>query len=270
MNILSFAEKKKQGEKITMVTCYDYSSAVLLGKTEIDCLLVGDSVAMVVHGFDSTIHANMDMMRLHTEAVARAKTSQFMVTDFPFLAHRMGKAEVFLAAKTLLQAGAHALKIEGADQETLGIIQDLVTAGVPVMGHIGLQPQSILSLGHYRVQGREASQAKALLKSAQALVEAGVFSMVIECVPAELAAMISAQVSVPCIGIGAGVDTDGQVLVWHDVLGLNLEKMPKFVKQYGVLGDEVIKSLDAYHLEVKAGVFPEDKYSYAVKTKASS
>ena len=264
MNILSFAEKKQQGEKITMVTCYDYPSALLLGQTEIDCLLVGDSLAMVVHGFDSTIHANIEMMRLHTEAVCRAKTAQFVVTDFPFLAHRMGKAAVFLAAKTLLQAGAHALKIEGADAKTLDLIQDLVTAGVPVMGHIGLQPQSILSLGRYSVQGREENAADALLKSAQALVEAGVFSMVIECVPAQLAAMISAQVSVPCIGIGAGVDVDGQVLVWHDFLGLNLQKMPKFVKQYAHLGDEVIQALNAYHAEVKSGVFPEYKHAYGV------
>lgn len=267
MNILSFAEKKQKGEKITMVTCYDYSSAMLIGKTNIDCLLVGDSVAMVVHGFDSTIHANMDMMRAHTAAVSRAHTQQFIVTDFPFLAHRMNPSEVFAAAKSLLQAGAHALKIEGADSATLRIIKDLVSAGVPVMGHIGLQPQSILSLGSYRVQGREASEAKALLESAQALIEAGVFSMVIECVPAELAAIISKQVTVPCIGIGAGIDTDGQVLVWHDLLGLNLKKLPKFVKQYAKLGDTVVQSLNAYHQEVKEHIFPEAQYVYGEKIK---
>ena len=268
MNILSFADKKKHGEKITMVTCYDYPSAMLIGKTEIDCLLVGDSVAMVVHGFDSTIHANIEMMRLHTAAVSRAKPKQFIITDFPFLAHRMNPSEVFAAAKMLLQAGAKALKIEGADMSTLSVIKDLVRAGVPVMGHIGLQPQSILSLGNYRVQGREASEAQALLKSAEALIEAGVFSIVIECVPSPLAAMITTHVSVPCIGIGAGIDTDGQVLVWHDLLGLNSQKLPKFVKQYGCLGDEIVQSLHAYHSEVKACIFPEEKYTYGGKSEA--
>jgi 3-methyl-2-oxobutanoate hydroxymethyltransferase len=264
MNILSFAQKKQLGEKISMVTCYDYPSASLLAQTDIDCLLVGDSVAMVMHGFESTIHASVEMMWTHTEAVSRAKPKQFIVTDLPFLAHRMGKDAVFTAAKCLLQAGAQALKIEGADQETLAMIKSLVTAGIPIMGHIGLQPQSILSLGQYRVQGRDASEGKALINAAEALQAAGAFALVIECVPAELAAKISRHLQIPCIGIGAGIDTDGQVLVWHDLLGLHLQKLPKFVKQYASLGHEVIKSLNAYHAEVKEVVFPEEKHTYKV------
>lgn len=262
MSILRFQTKKQAGQKISMVTCYDYPSAMKVAKTAIDCVLVGDSLAMTVHGLSSTVHATMEMMLMHTAAVSRGIGKQFLVADMPFMSYRGGLNNTVENTRKLLQAGAHAVKLEGADPYALKHIKHLVESGAPVMGHIGLQPQSVLTLGGYKIQGKETNQAKKLLDDALKLQEAGCFSIVLECIPSELAAFITQNLSIPTIGIGAGVDTDGQVLVWHDLLALQSQFLPKFVKQYQAVGDLVIQALNDYHQEVEAGIFPTAEHSF--------
>jgi 3-methyl-2-oxobutanoate hydroxymethyltransferase len=262
MSILRFQTKKQSGQKISMVTCYDYPSAVMVAKTAIDCILVGDSVAMTVHGLNSTIHATMEMMVMHTKAVSRGIGKQFLVADLPFMSYRSSLEHTVEHTKSLLQAGAHAVKLEGADDYALTHIRHLVESGAPVMGHIGLQPQSVLTLGGYKIQGKESTQAKKLLQHALKLQEAGCFAIVLECIPSELAAFITRELSIPTIGIGAGIDTDGQVLVWHDLLALQTDFLPKFVKQYQAVGDVVVQALAQYHQEVEGGLFPTLDHSF--------
>jgi 3-methyl-2-oxobutanoate hydroxymethyltransferase len=249
-------------ERISFVTCYDYPFARLIAQTEIDCLLVGDSVAMVVHGHPTTLTADMNMMCLHTEAVARgAGNTKFIVADMPFLEHRKGQSEAISAAQMLLRAGAQAIKIEGA-QGNLTIIQHLVESGVPVMGHIGLTPQFIHAFGGFKVQGRDEVAATQILADAKALESAGVFAIVVEGVPAPLGKHITEQLHIPTIGIGAGPDTDGQVLVLQDLLGFT-EKPPKFARAFGEIANNSLDALRAYDLSVKSGAFPTQKESYA-------
>lgn len=262
MSIARFAKKKLNQQKLSMVTCYDYPSAKIAAQTDIDVLLIGDSVAMVVHGFDSTVMATMEMMILHTKAVARGVGRQFIVADMPFMAHRGNLEKTVENAKQLIQAGAHAVKIEGADLYTLDAISHLVTSSIPVMGHIGLQPQSILALGAYKVQGRCEDSQKRLLQEAQALQNAGCFSVVLECVPETFAKAVTDSLIIPTIGIGAGAHTDGQVLVWHDALGLQNQWVPKFVKQYQPSESLMIQALQQYHHEVEKGVFPAREHCY--------
>ena len=232
MKIHDFKRKKEQQKKISMLTCYDYPSARIIAESNIDCVLVGDSVAMAVHGYETTVMATMEMMVLHTQAVARGLAKQFLISDLPFLAYRANLTETIQNVKQLMQAGAHAIKLEGADSDALQTVQYLVNAGIAVMGHIGLTPQSVHQLGGYRVQGKLDAQATSLLQQAKALEDAGCFALVIECVPQALAKSITEALSIPTIGIGAGVDTDGQVLVWHDMLGLYTDIHPRFVKQF--------------------------------------
>ncbi len=262
MNILDFKNKKIQQTKISMLTCYDYPSARIVSESKIDCVLVGDSVAMVVHGYDSTIMATMDMMIMHTEAVARGIGSQFIITDLPFLCHRASISETIQNVRKLLQAGAHAVKIEGADAEVCQTIQHLVTSGIPVMGHIGLMPQSILQLGGYKVQGKEEEQAIQLLKEAKRLEEAGCFALVLECIPSKLANIITQALSIPTIGIGAGAETDGQVLVWHDMLGLETKFKPRFVKQFADAKEVLLSAINAYALQVEHTHFPTHEHAF--------
>ena len=257
-----FKRKKEQQQKISMLTCYDYPSARMIAESNIDCVLVGDSVAMMVHGHESTIMANIEMMCLHTAAVARGVGHQFIVSDLPFLCHRASISETVYNIKLLLQAGAHAIKIEGGDTDTCKTIRHLVTAGVPVMGHIGLTPQSVLELGGYKVQGKEQAQADALLKQAHDLEAAGCFAVVIECVPSVLAKIITQALAVPTIGIGAGVDTDGQVLVWHDMLGLQTELKPRFVKTFVDGKSTMLEGIKAYANEVHLAYFPTEDHAF--------
>ncbi len=245
-----------------MLTCYDYPSALMIAESNIDCVLVGDSVAMMMHGHESTIMATMEMMTLHTSAVARGLKNQFLVSDLPFLSHRESRKNTIANVKTLLQAGAHAVKIEGGDADTCETIAYLVTAGIPVMGHIGLTPQSILQLGGYKVQGKVHEQATLLLQQAQNLEAAGCFALVIECVPSQLAKTITQSLTIPTIGIGAGKDTDGQVLVWHDMLGLQTELKPRFIKHF-VQGKEILLSaIQDYAQEVHKADFPTLEHSF--------
>jgi len=262
MKIHDFKRKKQEQQKIVMLTCYDYPSACIIAESRIDCVLVGDSVAMTVHGYETTIMTTMDMMILHTQAVARGLNHQFLVSDLPFLSHKMSLVQTMEHVKNLLQAGAHAVKIEGADADTCQTISYLVNAGIPVMGHIGLTPQSIHQLGGFKVQGKNQEQADKLVQQAFDLELAGCFALVIECVPQHLAKTITNSLKIPTIGIGAGADTDGQILVWHDILGLQPSFNPKFVKQY-VKGKEIIlNGLNAYAEQVKQVNFPTAEHAF--------
>ncbi len=259
MNIFDFIEKKRRGEKITMITCYDFSFARLLAETEVDCLLVGDSLAMTMHGFSHTIPATMEMMVLHTAAVARGAAGKFIVGDLPFLAHRV--PQVMAHVQALMQAGAQAIKLEGA-VGNLELIQQIVESGVPVMGHLGLTPQSVHALGGYKVQGKTAAAEARLLEEAQQLQAAGCFALVLECIPHALAKRISQRLEIPTIGIGAGKETDGQVLVMQDLLGLNTQFKPKFVKAF-VEGAALMRSgFQAFVNEVKTGEFPNHEHHF--------
>ncbi len=262
MNILDFKRRKEQQSKISMLTCYDYPSACTVAESNIDCVLVGDSVAMAVHGYDSTIMANMDMMVLHTAAVARGINQQFLVSDLPFLCHRVSHTDTIQNVKKLLQAGAHAVKIEGADADVCQTINYLVTAGVPVMGHIGLTPQSIHQLGGYKVQGKEQEQAALLVQQANRLEAAGCFALVIECVPSQVAKTITEALTIPTIGIGAGVETDGQVLVWHDMLGLQTSFKPRFIKQFAQGKEVLLAAINTYVEQVQNTHFPAVEHAF--------
>ena len=260
MNIPDFARRKQSREKISVATCYDYPFAQLLAKTDIDAILVGDSLAMVVHGHMSTLTATLDMMCLHTEAVARGAGGKFIVTDLPFLEHRKGRTARVTAAQRLLQAGANAIKLEGAEGN-LEFITSLTTAGVPVMGHVGLTPQFVNTFGGFKVQGREAAAAAQILADAKSLAAAGVFSIVAEGVPSSLGKQIAEAVSVPIIGIGAGLEVDGQVLVLHDLLGFN-PKPARFVRVFGDAAGAALAGLRAFDVAVKEGSFPAEKEGY--------
>ena len=209
MNVLDFGKRKTAHQPISMVTCYDYWSARVLNATEIDTLLVGDSLAMVMHGFDSTVHATVEMMALHVRAVRRGAPDKFVVGDMPFLSVRKGQDHAMDAVGELMQAGSNAVKIEG-EAGQLDLMAHIVESGVPVMGHLGLTPQSVEAFGGHKVQGRNEGQAGEILESARRLEEAGCFALVLECIPSELGRLVSREIGIPTIGIGAGPHTDGQ------------------------------------------------------------
>ncbi|GEA14590.1 3-methyl-2-oxobutanoate hydroxymethyltransferase [Moorella sp. E308F] len=253
---------KERGEKITMVTTYDYPSALLADQAGMDMLLVGDSLGMVVLGYQSTVPVTMDEMVHHTRAVMRANPAALVVADLPFLSYQASVTDaVYNAGRLVKEGGADAVKLEGG-RAMVPMVRAIVDAGIPVMGHLGLTPQSVVQLGGYRVQGREKDAADRIAADAEALVEAGVFSLVLECVPADLARRITAELPVPTIGIGAGPDCDGQVLVYHDLLGLFDRFQPKFVKRYVNLGEAIVKALADYREEVRQGKFPGEEHSF--------
>jgi 3-methyl-2-oxobutanoate hydroxymethyltransferase len=259
--ILDFARMKAAREPITMVTCYDTWSARIISDTHIDTVLVGDSASMVMHGFDSTVHAEVGMMAYHVAAVKRGLTHKFLIADMPFLAHRKGTRYLMESIDTLMKAGAQAVKIEGADG-MLDTIEFVVKSGVPVVGHLGLTPQSYHQLGGFKLQGAETESAGRILEFSKRLEDAGVFSLVLEMVPSALAKKITEALSIPTIGIGAGPHTDGQVLVLHDLLGMSKDFNPKFLRKY-LEGYTLIKdALNTYSEEVKQGSFPSAKESY--------
>lgn len=257
-----FRNAKQQQQRISMVTCYDYSSAKIIADTAIDCVLVGDSVAMMMHGFDSTIHADMPMMELHTRAVARGIGHQFVISDLPFLEHRKGLAHLTEQAQRLMRAGAQAVKIEGGDSACCQAVAHLSQAGVPVVGHIGLMPQSVHAIGGHKVQGRKKTQADKLMAQAAALDQAGCIGIVLECVPHTLAKTISESVDSATIGIGAGPDTNGQVLVWHDLLGLQDALQAKFIERFLQGKSLSVEALERYHQAVCHKHFPDMSHCY--------
>lgn len=261
MNILDFKNKKLAREKISMVTCYDFWSAQIINQSKIDTILVGDSLAMVVHGHPTTLPATLEIMCYHVAAVARGAPDKFIVADMPFMSFRKSLDANMTAIEKLMQAGGQAVKLEGATGN-LELIRHTVDSGVPVMGHLGLTPQSVHQLGGFRVQGREDRAAQIVLDQAHQLEQAGCFALVLEAVPASLAARISEQLEIPTIGIGAGSNTDGQVLVLHDLLGLVTNMKPKFVRQYMNGAEQILTALNQFHGEVETQAFPTEKESY--------
>jgi 3-methyl-2-oxobutanoate hydroxymethyltransferase len=261
MNMLDFQKMKNERRKISMVTCYDYSSARAVAESNIDCILVGDSLAMVMHGHPTTLSATTAMMALHAAAVARGAPVKFIVADLPFLSYRKGLKDAMDSVQELMTAGAHAVKLEGV----LGhadIVRHIVESGVPVMGHLGLTPQSINLLGGMKVQARTDAAVEILAAQARELEEAGCFSLVLECVPSEAARKVTELLKIPTIGIGAGPNVDGQVLVYQDVLGLNPGFKPKFLRVYANTFGVIQTALNAYDHDVKGGHFPSERESY--------
>jgi 3-methyl-2-oxobutanoate hydroxymethyltransferase len=260
-SVRDFARFKADGRKISLVTAYDAWSAAIVARSHVDAILVGDSVAMVIHGHASTLGATIEMMALHTAAVARAAAGKFIIADLPFLSFRQGVPAAMTAMGALVTSGAHAVKLEGVDGHE-DVIRQVIGSGVPVMGHLGLTPQSINQFGGYRVQGRTEDDAARLLRQAHALEKLGCFSIVLECVPAALATCITSELAIPTIGIGAGAGTDGQVLVLHDLWGVDPGHMPRFVRRY-LEGDRVLTdALNLYDADVKHARFPDQGESY--------
>lgn len=259
--VLDFAKKNKANQKITMLTCYDYTMARLLEKSKVDALLVGDSVAQVMYGHPNTLNATTEMIAAHTEAVVRGAPNKFVVADMPFLSFRKGLKHAMDSVHTLMKAGAHAVKLEGVKGHEK-IIEHIVGSGVPVMGHLGLTPQSIHQLGGPKIQGRTQEIADQLKMDAQTLEQLGCFSVVLECIPTDLAKEVTHKLKIPTIGIGAGVHTTGQILVTHDMLGMNLSFQPKFLKLYSDLEDQMVESVDKYVQDVENEKFPQAEHSY--------
>ncbi len=256
---------KEKGEPITMLTAYDYPSAKLAEEAEVDMILVGDSLGMVVLGYDSTVPVTVEDMIHHTKAVRRGAKETFVVTDMPFMSYHVSLSETMHNARRIVQeSGAHAVKVEGAG-EVVSIIHYLTNAGIPVVAHLGLTPQSVGVLGGYKVQGKDAESAKKLLEDAKKCEEAGAIAIVLECVPMQLAKIVSDELTVPTIGIGAGKDVDGQVLVYHDLISYGVSRVPKFVKQYTSVQEEIVRGIAQYVAEVKTGRFPEEKHSFTMK-----
>lgn len=254
-SILDFARAKREEQPIAVLTAYDALMARLLEASEVDAILVGDSAAMVVHGFPSTVHATVEMMSVHTAAVRRGAPTMVVIADMPFLSVRQGRDAAVRAAGALMQAGATAVKIEGVTGHE-DIIAHLVESGIPVMGHLGLTPQSVHQLGGHRLQGRTIEAAERLKAEAQTLEKLGAFSLVLECVPAALAAEISAALTIPTIGIGAGAATDGQVLVLADLLGLDAVFRPRFARRYLDGHTVTLEAVNAFVRDVRAARFP--------------
>lgn len=253
---------RKGGPKLKVVTAYDAPSATIADRAGADIILVGDTLAHVVLGFEDTLPATVDIMIHHTAAVARAKPSALVLGDMPWLSYHISVEETVRNAGRLIREGrADAVKLEGG-RKRLPMLEALLAAEIPVMGHLGLTPQSIHTMGGYRVQGKRAEAARELVKDARALAEAGVFAIVLEGVPDVLAQIVTEEVPVPTIGIGAGPHCDGQVLVYHDVLGLHYGHLPKFVRQYAHLADTATDALQRFFADVESGAFPSDAESY--------
>lgn len=260
-----FKKMKQNKEKIAMITAYDYPQAKLAEQAGIDMILVGDSLGNVVLGYDTTIPVTLDDMIHHTKAVKRGAPNTFIVTDLPFMTYHVSKAETMKAAGRIMQeGGASAVKIEGGG-EVIETIRALTQAGVPVMAHLGLTPQSALVLGGYKVQGKTAEAAALLVEEAKKCQEAGAFAITLECIPHQLGKMVTEALDIPTIGIGAGPDTDGQVLVFHDLLLFGVERTPKFVKQYGNVNEVILKGIGEYVNEVKNQQFPDESHVYTMK-----
>jgi 3-methyl-2-oxobutanoate hydroxymethyltransferase len=252
---------RKGGEPLVMVTAYDAPGARIADEAGVDLILVGDSLAMVVLGYDDTLQVTVDDMAHHTAAVARAKPRPLVVADLPWLSYHVSIEDTVRNAATLVRAGAQSVKLEGG-RKRVGHVAALVDAEIPVMGHIGLTPQSVHAMGGFKVQGKDADAAQALVDDARALAEAGCFALVLEGVPDAVARMVTEAIDIPTIGIGAGRWCDGQVLVFHDVLGIEDRVLPKFVRRYASLKADAVAALAAYAEDVRTGAFPSDAESY--------
>lgn len=268
VTIPGLLEMKKNNEKITMLTAYDFPLASIIDKAGVDIILVGDSVGNVVLGYDSTLPVTMEEMIHHTKAVRRATKVAFLVGDMPFMSFNVTiEQTISNAGRFIKEAGADAVKVEGGSVEVIKMTKAIINAGIPVMGHLGLTPQTATMLGGLKVQGKNTEAARRILQQAQALEETGCFSIVLECVPDKLAALITKKLKIPTIGIGAGIYCDGQVLVTHDMLGLYERFIPKFVKQYVNLSKEISKAIENYINEVRKGKFPSIEHTFSMKAE---
>lgn len=260
-SLSDFASVHASGRNIVMVTAYDAWTARLLNDSPVDAILVGDSLMMVAYGERDTLGATTEIMARHTRAVANGAPNKFIVADMPFLAARKGKAHALDCAAELLRAGAHAVKLEGLRGHA-EVIAHLVETGIPVMGHLGLTPQSVHAFGGFKVQAREAADAARLREDAAALEASGAFSVVLECIPQKLAAEVTASISIPTIGIGAGAGCSGQVLVTHDLLGCQPDFKPRFVRRFGDVGEVLKTGVAKFAKAVRDGSFPTNKESF--------
>ena len=259
---VTFKNAKQKGEKLSMLTAYDYTTASLVDSAGINAILVGDSLGMVMLGYEDTLSVTMEDMIHHSKAVARGAKNTLVVTDMPFMSYQTSVYDAVINAGRLMKEGrAGAVKLEGG-AEFAEPISAIVKASIPVMGHIGLTPQSVNAFGGFKVQGKTNEAAQKLIDDAKALEKAGVFAIVVECVPAELGKAITEAVNVPVIGIGAGKYCDGQVLVYQDMLAMYDKMKPKFVKAYANIGEQMIEAFKAYDSEVKSGAFPTDEHSF--------
>ena len=254
---------KKAGKKITMLTAYDAAMAAMLAAADVDMLLVGDSLGMVVLGYDSTVPVTMDEMIHHASAVRRGAPAAFVVGDMPFGSYQSSKRDAILnGGRFLKEAGCDAIKLEGG-QEVCDTVTALIQAGISVIGHIGLTPQTATQLGGYKVQGRDIESARKMVEDAVALERAGAFALVLECIPDQLGRIISEEITIPTIGIGAGVHCDGQVLVTHDLLGMFDKFIPSFVKSYCMLAPAIKEAVSEYNEEVRSGSYPDKEHSFS-------
>ncbi len=260
-----FISFKENGRRIAMMTAYDYTSAKLVDEAGMDVILVGDSLGMVILGYENTLQVTMEDMLHHTRAVSRGAGKTLVIADMPFLSYHISTEEaVRNAGRFIQEAGAHAVKLEGG-KSSAAQITAILNAQIPVLGHLGLTPQSVHRFGGFKVQGKEEAAARELIEEALLLQELGVFGIVLECIPAPLATLISEKLSIPTIGIGAGAGCDGQVLVLQDALGLNRDFTPKFVKKYGELGNDMVEALSRYAEDVRQGAFPETQHTFSME-----
>lgn len=263
LTIPELLERKQRGEKLRMMTAYDYPTALMVDRSPIELILVGDSLGMAVLGYASTVPVTMGDMLHHLRAVVRGAPNTFIVGDMPFGSYNEGPAQAIHNANRMLKAGADAVKLEGG-VSMAPTIKAMVDGGIPVVGHIGLTPQTATMLGGFKVQGKDLASARRLLEDALAVEEAGAFMIILECVPSPLARLITSKLRIPTIGIGAGPHCDGQVLVFHDLVGLFDRFVPKFVKQYAFLQKEISKALAEYAREVGEGTFPGPEHSFGM------
>lgn len=264
ITVRQIAEMKRQGEKIPMITAYDYTTAAIADAAGIPVVLVGDSLGMVVLGYESTIPVTLDDIIHHTKMVARGNRNSLIVADLPFMTYQIDPAQALRNAARLLQEGsAHTVKLEGGEN-VADTVRRIVECDIPVMGHVGVTPQSVNAFGGYRVRGRSVEQARRILRDALALEDAGAYAVVLELVPAPLSRLITERLSIPTIGIGAGPHCDGQVQVLHDMLGLFTDFVPRHAKRYANLGETIKEAFDQYSVEVRDGSFPTDKESFGM------
>ncbi|MGI8315336.1 3-methyl-2-oxobutanoate hydroxymethyltransferase [Halobacillus mangrovi] len=268
LNKHNLSQMKEENKKIAMITAYDYPSAKMAEEAGADMILVGDSLGMTVLGYDSTIPVTLEDMIHHGKAVTRGALDTFKVVDMPFMSYHISTEDSLKNAMRLFQdTGAQALKLEGSG-EVLKTIERLIHAGIPVVGHIGLTPQSVNVLGGYKVQGKDRETAEHLLEEAKQIETAGAMAIVLECVPRQLAELITSHLSIPTIGIGAGAECDGQVLVYHDILKYGVERVPKFVKSYMDSNKQLGEAVKSYVREVKDGRFPEEKHTFTMPSES--
>lgn len=260
--VSTFQRLKDNNEKIAMLTAYDYSTAQVLDRAEIDGILVGDSLAMVALGYENTYNITIDEMLIFIKAVARGAKNSFIIGDMPFMSYNLSVEQGLKNASEMIKAGANAVKIEGCNDHILMLVKRCVESGIPVLGHLGFTPQLMNTIGGHKIQGKTADNIEIILESAKKLQEAGCFGIVLELMPAESAKYITENIKIPTIGIGAGVNCSGQIVVTDDILGKFTDFIPKFVKKYTNLSDVVLSSVEAYKKDVKDKIFPSEKESF--------